>query len=140
MKTWLVVSAVCCITVSPIQAVERVAKHVLIIGLDGCRPEAIKQADAPVMQQLAREGAVCWNARAVQPTVTQVNWAAMLTGCLPDKNGITKHPVTEATLAKISERTPSIFQLAAVNKLPSAAFLGHWKLYAIETETPGARF
>jgi predicted AlkP superfamily pyrophosphatase or phosphodiesterase len=92
------------------------------------------------MQQLAREGAVCWNARAVRPSVTQVNWASMLAGCLPEKTGINKHPVTEATLGKISENTPSLFQVAAANRLSSVAFLGHWKLFALETETPGVRF
>lgn len=124
----------------PATALDRIAQHVVIVGLDGCRPEAIRQAEAPVMQQLAREGAVCWKARAVQPTVTQVNWAAMLTGCMPEKNGINQHPVTEATLGKISSNSPSIFQLAAANNLSSVAFLGHWKLFALETNTPNIRF
>src|SRR5690349_18176071 len=87
---------VCCfLAASTANALDRIAEHVVIIGLDGCRPEAISRAEAPVLQQLAREGAVCWKARAVEPTVTQVNWAAMLTGCMPSKNSISKHPVTE---------------------------------------------
>jgi predicted AlkP superfamily pyrophosphatase or phosphodiesterase len=129
-----------CIPQEGASGIERLAKHVVIVGLDGCRPEAIRQANAPVIQQLIREGAVCWKAQAVRPTVTQVNWAAMLTGCGPAKNGIDKHPVTEATLGTISPSTPSIFQVAAANHLSAAAFLGHWKLYALETETAGVHF
>jgi len=129
-----------CIGASTVDAADRIAEHVVVIGLDGCRPEAISQADAPVLQQLARDGAVCWKAQGVKPTVTQVNWAAMLTGCSPSKNGIDRHPVTEATLGKIAARTPSIFQVAGAQGLASVAFLGHWKLYSLETEAPGIRF
>src|SRR6476661_5086036 len=117
MKTDLIALVCACLPVACASGLERLAQRVVIIGLDGCRPEAIAQADAPVMQRLAREGAVCWKARAVQPTVTQVNWAAMLTGCRPSKNGISKHPVTETTLGKISPSTPSILQVANANKL-----------------------
>lgn len=140
MRTSLIIFVWLCCGASSVTALDRIAQHVVVIGLDGCRPEAIRQAQAPVLQRLVREGAVCWKAQAVHPTVTQVNWSAMLTGCVPAKNGIDTHPITEETLGKISPQTPSVFQLAAAHDMTSVAFLGHWKLYPLETAGPKIQF
>jgi predicted AlkP superfamily pyrophosphatase or phosphodiesterase len=108
------------------------AEHVIIIGLDGCRPEAIQRTDCPAIKSLIKNGAVCWRAQAVKPTVTQVNWAAILTGCLPEKNGITQHPVKEGELGVVRDATPTLFQVAGAAGLTGKAYLGHWKLYPLD--------
>src|SRR3954465_3546617 len=64
-------------------------EHVILVGLDGCRPEAIRRAGGPVLNALCRAGAGSWNAQAERPSVTQVNWASILTGCTPARHGIT---------------------------------------------------
>src|SRR5690349_8025073 len=75
------------------------AKHVLLIGLDGARADAIRDNAGPAIKSLIDNGTVCWNAQAVKPSVTQVNWASILTGCKPATHGIDQHPVTEEQLA-----------------------------------------
>jgi hypothetical protein len=49
MKTDLIALVCACLPVACASGLERLAQHVVIVGLDGCRPEAIAQADAPVM-------------------------------------------------------------------------------------------
>src|SRR3954462_9629861 len=71
-------------------APQRLAEHVVVIGLDGCRPEAIQQAAGPVLKGLWQSGAWTWQAQAAQPSVTQVNFAGILTSCLPHTHGITE--------------------------------------------------
>src|SRR3954452_25300892 len=36
-------------------------EHVLVVGLDGCRPEAIRRAGGPVLTALWKGGAACWD-------------------------------------------------------------------------------
>src|SRR3954471_11999706 len=71
-------------------AADRMAEHVVVVGLDGCRPEAIQRAAGPVLKGLWQSGAWTWKAQAAKPSVTQVNFAGILTGCLPEKHGITE--------------------------------------------------
>jgi predicted AlkP superfamily pyrophosphatase or phosphodiesterase len=116
---------------------EPLARHVVIIGLDGARPDAIQQAAGPALRGLIERGSVCWRASAARPTVTQVNWATILTGCSPQKHGIDMNPVTEAQLAPLRVRVPTVMDVVAKHGGTAAAFLGHWKLYPVETGTPG---
>src|SRR6187399_495051 len=81
VATWLAGVACGC-------AADRRAEHVVVIGLDGCRPEAIQQAAGPVLKNLWQFGAWTWKAQAAKPSVTQVNFAGILTSCVPEKHGI----------------------------------------------------
>lgn len=54
--------------------------HVIVISIDGARPDAILQANTPVIQELARTGAVDWQAQTVSPPVTVPAHTSMLTG------------------------------------------------------------
>jgi hypothetical protein len=115
-------------------------EHVLLIGLDGARPEALQIEGLTHLPRLIREGTVCWNAQAVRPTVTQVNWASMLAGAAPERTGISKHPVTEEELAGMKVQVPTVFEVVVQEGGTAVGFFGHWKLYPLETDTPGARF
>ncbi|MDB6074580.1 MAG: phosphodiesterase [Verrucomicrobiaceae bacterium] len=118
--------------------VGRTAEHVVVIGLDGCRPEAIQQAAGPVLKSLWQSGAWSWKAQAAQPSVTQVNFAGILTGCMPAKHGIdTKEWVTGA---RPKVKVPTIFEIVAGEGMKAAGFLGHEKLYPAETEVKGVHF
>src|SRR5690349_10870229 len=118
---------------------QRVAEHVIVIGLDGCRPEAIQQAAGPVLKRLWQSGAWTWKARTELPSVTQVNFAGILTSCLPEKHGITQvewpHDPAAARLIKV--KAPTIFEIVANQGLRAAGFLGHEKLYPSEIEKEG---
>ena len=115
------------------------AKHVLLIGLDGARADAIRDHAGPAVRSLIDNGTCCWRAKAVKPSVTQVNWASILTGCRPATHGIEMNPTTEAQLDTVKVKVPTLFDLVALNGGSAVGFLGHWKLYPNETKTPGAR-
>lgn len=63
-------------------------QHVVIISIDGLRPDALELADAPVLDGLKMRGAYSPNAKAVVPSHTMANHASMLGGMVPDKHGV----------------------------------------------------
>ncbi len=63
--------------------------RVLVISLDGARPDAILQAQTPHIQALARRGAATWQAQTVLPPATLPAHASMLTGLSVAGHGVT---------------------------------------------------
>ena len=61
---------------------------VLVIVIDGLRPDRITMSDTPTLHRLRSEGVWFADARAVAPTGTRVNAAAISTGAHPARNGI----------------------------------------------------
>ena len=64
------------------------ARLILIVVMDGLRPDSINQEDTPTVFRLRREGVNYVNSHSVFPTVTRVNAAAISTGHYPDVNGL----------------------------------------------------
>jgi len=62
--------------------------HVLVISLDGARPDAILLADTPNIQALATRSAVAWDASTVLPSVTLPTHTSMLTGLSVEQHGV----------------------------------------------------
>lgn len=62
--------------------------HILVIGVDGMRPDALRQADAPNMRRLMDEGLSTWTGQTqlVVPPISGPGWATLLTGVDPDLN------------------------------------------------------
>lgn len=95
--------------------------HVIVISLDGARPDAIQLAPSPNMEALAAGGAVAWNARTVYPSVTLPAHASMLTGLeisehgLDDNDSIYPCPVIDA---------PTFITLAAEAGFQTAMVVG----------------
>ena len=65
------------------------ARHVVLIGVDGLSPRGILETDTPHLRALARRGAHTWRARAVMPTSSSPNWASMIMGAGPEQHGVT---------------------------------------------------
>lgn len=68
----------------------RPADHVVLITVDGLRPEFYLEErwPAPMMQLMAREGAHAKKVRGVTPTVTYPSHTTIVTGALPARHGI----------------------------------------------------
>jgi predicted AlkP superfamily pyrophosphatase or phosphodiesterase len=64
------------------------AKKVLIVGIDGCRPDALRAARAPHLEALIREGAFSDRAQTDDVTVSGPCWSSMLTGVWRAKHGV----------------------------------------------------
>src|SRR5262245_1112586 len=66
------------------------AKHVIIISLDGFRPDFYKDPSwgAVNLRQLMEKGVYADGVRSVFPSVTYPSHTAMMTGALPARHGI----------------------------------------------------
>jgi predicted AlkP superfamily pyrophosphatase or phosphodiesterase len=61
---------------------------VLVLVVDGLRPDSITAEDTPTLFRLRADGVDLVNSHAVFPTVTRVNAAAIATGTQPGTNGL----------------------------------------------------
>jgi predicted AlkP superfamily pyrophosphatase or phosphodiesterase len=63
-------------------------RRVLILSIDGLRPEAISLAPMPNLQNFMRTSAYTLNAQTIRPSVTLPSHASMLTGYCPSDHGV----------------------------------------------------
>lgn len=71
-------------TATPKPAIERV----LIISIDGLRPDLIDLAPMPNLTALMQAGAYILNAQTIHPSATLPAHTSMLTGLCPDQHGV----------------------------------------------------
>jgi predicted AlkP superfamily pyrophosphatase or phosphodiesterase len=64
------------------------ARLILIVVIDGLRPDSINREDTPTLFRLRQEGVNYINSHSIFPTVTRVNAAAISTGHYPGVNGL----------------------------------------------------
>lgn len=64
------------------------AEHVVLVVCDGLRPDYVAEETMPTLAALARSGVFFERHHPVYPTSTEVNGAALATGCFPDRTGI----------------------------------------------------
>ncbi len=69
---------------------DRPADHVVLVSIDGLRPEFYFDSSwpTPMLRQLLRAGAHAEAVRSVFPSVTYPSHTTMVTGALPDRHGI----------------------------------------------------
>ncbi|WP_417384202.1 LamG-like jellyroll fold domain-containing protein [Gimesia sp.] len=73
---------------------DRTNKRVLVIGMDGTRPDALLQAKTPTFDRLIREGAFTDQAQILgkryqkNDTISGPGWSSILTGVWADKHGV----------------------------------------------------
>lgn len=81
-----------CSTVT--QAAEPPARKVLLIGIDGCRADALEAAKTPNLHRLIKAGAFSTNTSILGPretgsdTVSGPGWSSIFTGVWADKHGV----------------------------------------------------
>lgn len=70
------------------------SKRLLLIGIDGCRPDALKTANTPNLDALIQDGAFTDQTRILgkryrkNDTVSGPGWSSFLTGVWADKHGV----------------------------------------------------
>lgn len=116
MKRWLCLVVMLSVAVigpgaekptRPIPAIERV----LIISIDGLRPDRLLLADTPVLHAMLREGAYTMWAQTTAVSVTLPSHVSMLTGVSPGKHGITWN-TNLALQTMIYPHYPTLFETA----------------------------
>lgn len=113
-------------TVMPPTATPRIlAERVLIISVDGLRPDAINQYDMPNVYALVQSGVYAYDAYTTYPSATLPSHASMFTGMCPDKNGVDWNDyIPENGFAA----SPSIFEIAHQAGLRTVMVVGKEKL------------
>lgn len=71
----------------PVRPIPAVA-HVVIISVDGLRPDKALQANMPALRGMLRDGAYTFWARTTAMAITLPSHTSMLTGVTPAKHGI----------------------------------------------------
>ena len=86
--------------------------RVLIIGIDGCRPDALRAAQTPHLDRLVADGILVLGTDIREPggrddadTVSGPGWSNLLTGVWPDKHGV----LGNAFKAPRYDRYPHVF-------------------------------
>lgn len=103
-----------------------VTGHVVIVSIDGLRPDAIDDTRMPVLTRLMRAGAWAREAKTIYPSKTLPSHTSMLTGVTPDVHGITWNDDQTGERGVVS--VPTIFELARDAGLTTAAFFSKAKL------------
>jgi predicted AlkP superfamily pyrophosphatase or phosphodiesterase len=99
VRSWCVLLAVVT-AISSADADE--TRHVLVIGIDGCRPDALAAAETPHLDALIKSGMYFDGTDIVSPdrknpanTVSGPGWSNLLCGVWPDKHGVLDNKFTE---------------------------------------------
>jgi len=96
----------------------RLAKHVVFIGLDGWAANTFHKSDMPFVKNLAEEGAISMEKRAVLPSASAINWATIFMGVGSDVHGYltwgSKTPDMRQPSGVVEKNGifPTIFQIA----------------------------
>ena len=115
----------------PEAALEQRSEHVVIISLDGMRPDAIGKFGARTIQRLMREGTYTLQAQTILPSKTLPSHTSMLTGVDVDQHGIDWN--SDQTDAHGHVDVPTVFGLAKARGFRTAAFFSKTKFHHLES-------
>ena len=99
--------------------------HVIVISIDGLRPDAIERFGAPTLQRLMRKGRFTLRATTIIPPKTLPSHSSMLTGTQPAVHGITWNEDQTGEHGYV--KVPTIFGIARRRGLETAAFFSKTK-------------
>lgn len=99
-------------------------EHIFIISIDGGSPSVMRRSPMPVLEKLAREGAVTWTAQTIRPSITLPAHTSMLTGVRMEKHGITWNDWVPTNPVV---RVPTIFAAAKAAGYSTAMFVAKEK-------------
>jgi len=81
---------------------------ILLVSIDGFKPEYLQRGLTPQLSELANTGAVTQGMYPVFPTLTFPNHYSIVTGLYPDHHGIVNNQMKDAAIEepfKLSSRT-----------------------------------
>lgn len=86
MRYWLAAAVVAWASV--LTAAQEKGRRVVIVVMDGLRPDSVVEADMPTLSKMASEGTFFRNHHAVYLSSTEVNGTSLATGLFPRNSGI----------------------------------------------------
>ena len=100
---------------------------VLLVGIDGVRPDVMRQVATPNINALIRDGAFSDRAQTGLPTLSGPSWTSMLTGVWKEKHGVMSNdfPFPDAALnrypdflTRVEREDPDLRTFAAADWTP----------------------
>jgi predicted AlkP superfamily pyrophosphatase or phosphodiesterase len=123
----------------------RLTPHVVVVSVDGLRPDAIHSFSAPTLRRLLDEGSYTLAASTITPSKTLPSHTSMLTGQPPDIHGVLWNDVLQAKADVIDATT--IFGVARTRGYRTAAFFSKPKFRPLQqpgtldySQAPGGWF
>jgi glycerophosphoryl diester phosphodiesterase len=92
-------------------------KQVVLVMLDGCRPDAIEAVETPTLDRMRREGAWTMNARSVMPSITLPCHTSIFYSQMPEEHGVLSNTWTPSAMLG-----PSLMSVVHDAGYPTAAF------------------
>jgi predicted AlkP superfamily pyrophosphatase or phosphodiesterase len=115
---------------STVPAARALTGHVVIVSVDGLRPDAIERYDAATLRRLMREGAYTLTAQTILPSKTLPSHTSMLTGVDATEHGITWNSDEVDEHGHVD--VPTVFALAREAGYTTAAFFSKTKFHHLE--------
>ena len=100
------------------------AERVVVISVDGLRPDAISAAGAATIQKLIERGAYCAKAETIRPSITLPSHTAMLTGLDFNHHNIVWNNYRSGYIVH-----PTVFSVAQQSGKKSAMFFSKDKFH-----------
>lgn len=120
-------------------------RNVVLVSVDGLRPDAIGHFAAPTLQRLMQEGSYSLVARTIMPSRTLPSHTSMLSGEPPDDHGVFWNNVVTAKQDVVEFAT--IFSVARAHGYRTAAFFSKAKFGPLQrpgtldySQAPGGWF
>jgi predicted AlkP superfamily pyrophosphatase or phosphodiesterase len=108
-----------------------VTDHVLVVSIDGLRPDAIAAFHLETLGRLMREGSYSLEAQTILPSKTLPSHTSMLTGLTPEDHGVLWNRESDEHGAV---GVPTIFELARRHGFHTAAFFSKAKFRHLQGE------
>lgn len=99
--------------------------HVIVVSIDGLRPDAIERFGAAHLEALLEKGRYSFDARTILPSLTLPSHTSMITGVDPSIHGVNWN--SNQVAAHGTVQVPTMFQLAREQGLLTAAFASKGK-------------
>jgi predicted AlkP superfamily pyrophosphatase or phosphodiesterase len=107
----------------------RVTDHVIVISVDGLRPDAIARFEARTIQRLMNEGRYSLTAQTIANSNTLPSHTSMLTGVDAEDHGITWNSDKTGQFGYV--KVPTVFGVAREAGFSTAAFFSKPKFHHI---------
>lgn len=111
------------------------ARYVVIVSIDGLRPDVALRADMPALRSLMRHGSFTMFCATTDVAVTLPSHVSMLTGVSPVRHGILYND-DPGPLDRTAPACPTLFQIAHRAGLTTAICAGKSKFSVLDS--PGA--
>ncbi|MBI9064013.1 MAG: alkaline phosphatase family protein [Marinilabiliaceae bacterium] len=118
-------------------------KKVLIIGIDGCKPDVLLYANTPHIDRLVKGGAYSFNAKTDPISSSGICWTGMLTGVWHEKHNVTTNSYKNPNIEnyphffnRIKEHNDKLKTYSVVNWAPIHKIIRKGEADIVESYKP----